>query len=164
MLVNTDDPVTESRFLLRTAAITVRGGLSADLALKAVTLDPAQALHLDQQIGSLEKGKDADFVVLSGEPFSVYTRVLETYIDGKQVFDAGRRERLRLYQIGGFAVADPIAGAGSDAAGRSRCPPSKRRPLQPGARRKADAEPRARRFWPGGCTRSPRNDRRRGRL
>lgn len=105
VLVNTDDPVTESRFLLRTASITVRGGLSEELALQAVTSSAARALHLDQRLGSLEAGKDADFVVLSGPPFSVYTRVLETFIDGKKVFD-GADERQRLYQSGGFAVAD----------------------------------------------------------
>jgi imidazolonepropionase-like amidohydrolase len=103
--VNTDDPVTESRFLLRTAAITVRGGLDEQTALKAVTIYPAQALHLDDRIGSLEKGKDADFVVLSGPPFSVYTRVLETYIDGRRVFRLDDAKE-RLYQTGGFAVAD----------------------------------------------------------
>src|SRR3984957_7870993 len=105
VMVNTDDPVTESRFLLRTAATNVRGGLPAEEALKTVTINPAQALHLDHQVGSLEKGKDADFVVLSGEPFSVYTRVLETYIDGKPVFRLSD-EKERLYQVGGFAVAD----------------------------------------------------------
>ena len=106
VLVNTDDPVTESRFLLRTAAITVRGGLDADTALQAVTLSSAQALHLDDRLGSIEKGKDADFVLLSGEPFSVYTRVLETYIDGRRVFNLADAKE-RLYQTGGFAVADP---------------------------------------------------------
>jgi imidazolonepropionase-like amidohydrolase len=103
--VNTDDPVTESRFLLRTAAITVRGGLDEQTALKAVTIYPAQALHLDGRVGSLEKGKDADFVVLNGSPFSVYTRVLETYIDGRRVFRLDDA-RERLYQTGGFAVAE----------------------------------------------------------
>jgi len=103
--VNTDDPVTESRFLLRTAAITVRGGLDEQTALKAITLYPAQALHLDDRVGSLEKGKDADFVVLSGGPFSVYTRVLQTYIDGRRVFDLDDAKE-RLYQTGGFAVAE----------------------------------------------------------
>jgi imidazolonepropionase-like amidohydrolase len=105
VLVNTDDPVTESRFLLRTAAITVRGGLSEDLALASVTSASAKALHVDHRVGSLEPGKDADFVVLSGSPFSIYSRVLETYIEGQKVFDAAD-ERLRLYQTGGFAVAD----------------------------------------------------------
>jgi len=102
--VNTDDPVTESRFFLRTAAATVRGGLDTTTALKAVTLYPAQALRLGKRVGSLEPGKDADFVILSGAPFSVYTRVLETWIDGRQVFDLSN-PRQRLYQEGGFQLA-----------------------------------------------------------
>ncbi|HEV3007014.1 MAG TPA: amidohydrolase family protein [Pirellulales bacterium] len=113
VLVNTDDPITESRFFLRTAAIAVRGGLDRDTALKTITLHPAQAMHVDGRVGSLEKGKDADFVVLSGEPFSVYTRVLATYIDGQMVFDLADPKD-RLYQTGGFAVAEasqmPAAG------------------------------------------------------
>lgn len=105
VLVNTDDPITESRFFLRTTAVAVRGGLSEELALKSITLHPAEVMRLDHRIGSLEPGKDADFVVLSGEPFSIYTRVLQTFIDGKQVFDLDD-EQQRLYQTGGFPVAD----------------------------------------------------------
>ncbi len=102
--VNTDDPVTESRFFLRTTAAVVRGGLDTHTALKAVTLYPAEALKLDNRVGSLEPGKDADFVILSGPPFSVYSRVLETWIDGRQVFELNN-PRQRLYQVGGFALA-----------------------------------------------------------
>jgi imidazolonepropionase-like amidohydrolase len=104
--INTDDFITESRFFLRTGAIAVRGGLSEDVALKALTLHGAQILHLEDRIGSLEAGKDADFVVLSGAPFSVYTRVLETYIDGVKVFDRSRQKDWS-YQTGGFALANP---------------------------------------------------------
>lgn len=103
--VNTDDPVTESRFLLRTAAVTIRGGLSPDEALKTITINPAQALKLDERVGSLEKGKDADFAILSGEPFSVYSRVLETYIDGKRVFSLDDPND-RSFQTGGYASLD----------------------------------------------------------
>ena len=117
--INTDDSITESRFLLRTGSIAVRGGMTEAAALKALTLTPAKLMHLDHRLGSLEKGKDADFVILSGAPFSVYTQVLETYIDGKKVFDAQAtrlglpRRRLRA------------AGRG-EAAGRS--PRTSRRP------------------------------------
>src|SRR5207249_9022269 len=96
--INTDDYITESRFFLRTGAIAVRGGMSEAAALKALTLTPARLMHLDHRLGSLEKGKDADFVVLSGSPFSVYTQVLETYIDGKKVFDRGSK-RDWAYQV-----------------------------------------------------------------
>lgn len=101
--VNTDDFITESRFLLRTGAIAVRGGLSEAAALRALTVTPAKVLHLDHRLGSLEKGKDADFVVLSGPPFSVYTKVLQTWIEGKKVFDAAD-DNQRGYRDGGFAL------------------------------------------------------------
>lgn len=103
--INTDDFITESRFFLRTGAIAVRGGLSEAAALRALTLNGAKVLHLDHRLGSLEAGKDADFVVLSGSPFSIYTQVLETYLDGVRVFDRSRR-RDWSYQAGGFALAD----------------------------------------------------------
>ncbi len=103
--INTDDFITESRFFLRTGAIAMRGGMSAESALKALTIHGAEMMHLADRVGSLEKGKDADFVVLSGEPFSVYTHVLETYIDGKRVFDRSKQKDWS-YQTGGFALAD----------------------------------------------------------
>ncbi|MFO0850273.1 MAG: amidohydrolase family protein [Gemmataceae bacterium] len=101
--VNTDDFITESRFLLRTAAIAVRGGMSEAAALRTITRTPAKVMHLDHRLGTLEPGKDADFVVLSGPPFSVYTKVRQTWIDGKKVFDAAD-EADRAYRDGGFAL------------------------------------------------------------
>lgn len=102
--INTDDFITESRFFLRTGAIAVRGGMSELDALSALTINPARMMHLDHRVGSLEKGKDADFVILSGSPFSVYTQVLETYIDGKRVFQRSNR-RDWSYQAGGYALS-----------------------------------------------------------
>src|SRR5947199_7825510 len=100
--IHTDDMITESGFFLRPGAIAVRGGMSEAAALRALTINPAQMLHLDDRLGSLEKGKDADFVVLSGPPFSTYTQVLETYIDGVRVFDRSQQKDW-TYQAGGFA-------------------------------------------------------------
>ncbi len=84
---HTDDYITDSRFFLREAAIGVRGGLSKEKALYALTMANAKILDLDKRVGSLETGKDADFIVLSGDPLSVYTHVLQTYVEGKKVFD-----------------------------------------------------------------------------
>lgn len=103
--INTDDPVTESRFYLRTGAIAVRGGLSEADALKALTINPAAMMHLEKRVGSLEVGKDADFVLLSGAPFSVYTHVLGTWIEGRRVFDR-TKQRDWLHQAGGYALTD----------------------------------------------------------
>ena len=99
--INTDDSITESRFMLRSAAIALRGGMSEAEALKAVTINAAKLLHLDHRLGSLAKGKDADFAILSGAPFSVHTRVQQTWIDGQKVFDETTD---RAYRDGGFAL------------------------------------------------------------
>ncbi len=102
---HTDDPITDSRFFLRMAALAVRAGMSEAAALRALTIHAAEMLNLQDRIGSLEAGKDADLVVLSGPPYSVYSHVLETYIEGEKIFDRSRPSDIR-YATGGFAVAD----------------------------------------------------------
>jgi imidazolonepropionase-like amidohydrolase len=101
---NTDDPITPSRLLLRQAALGVRGGMSEEAALKGLTIYPAEMLDLGNRVGTLEPGKDADFIILSGQPFSVYTHVLETWIEGQKVFDRSNPQDLH-YATGGFSVA-----------------------------------------------------------
>ncbi|MFB9067128.1 amidohydrolase family protein [Pseudofulvimonas gallinarii] len=84
---HTDDPIIDSRLLLRQAAMAVRAGMSREGALKALTINGARMLDLDRRTGSLEAGKDADFIILSGDPLSVYTQVLETWVEGAQTFN-----------------------------------------------------------------------------
>src|SRR5690606_30010412 len=84
---HTDDGITDSRYFMRMAAFAARAGMSREGALRALTLSGAEMLDLADRIGSLEPGKDADFVVLSGDPFSVYTRVEQTWVEGERVFD-----------------------------------------------------------------------------
>lgn len=103
---HTDDPITDSRVFLRSAALGVRGGMSRQKALEALTLSGAKILDLDKRVGSLERGKDADFIVLTGDPLSTYTKVLETWVDGTRVFDRSNAQD-RLYAVGGY-------GAGHD--------------------------------------------------
>ena len=107
--INTDDWITDSRLLLRTTAIAVRNGMTREGALRAVTLVPAAQLGLEDRIGSIEPGKDADLVVLSGDPFSVRTRVLETWVEGRRVFDASNPEHAK-YVSGGYGVYPASAG------------------------------------------------------
>jgi len=100
---HTDDPITDSRLFLRSAAIAVRGGMSRAKALEGLTLAPARMLDLADRLGSLEKGKDADFIVLSGDPLSVYTHVEQTWVEGELLFDRARPEDLK-YAVGGYNV------------------------------------------------------------
>lgn len=100
---HTDDPITDSRLLLRSAAIAVREGMSKPKALEGLTLAGARMLELDDRIGSLEKGKDADFIILSGDPLSVYTHVEQTWIEGLKVFDRTNEED-KAYAVGGYKV------------------------------------------------------------
>jgi len=78
------------------AATAVRYGMSADAALKALTLDSAALLGIDDAVGSIEAGKDADLVILSGEPLSVSTWVETTIVGGKVVYEKSKDEELRL--------------------------------------------------------------------
>jgi len=105
--LHTDDAITDSRLFLRSAGLAARAGMSEAGALRAVTLGGAEQLHLDDRIGSLEVGKDADLAVLSGAPLSVYTEVLQTWVDGEVVFDRSRPQDA-LYAEGGYDEADRV--------------------------------------------------------
>jgi imidazolonepropionase-like amidohydrolase len=100
---HTDDLITDSRFFLRSAGLGVRAGMSRDKALEAMTLAGAKMLGLEQRLGSLERGKDADFIVLSGDPLSVYTHVEQTWIEGKKLFDRARPDDRKL-ATGGYGA------------------------------------------------------------
>lgn len=110
---HSDDWITDSRYFLRMAAFGIRAGMSRQAALEAMTIAGARMLDLGDRLGSLEVGKDADFVILSGDPFSVYTRVQQTWVEGSKRFDL-EDEDDRLVAEGGFGalVDDDSAGHG----------------------------------------------------
>ncbi|MBZ4655384.1 MAG: amidohydrolase [Peptococcaceae bacterium] len=84
--LTTDHSVTPIQYLPLCAAFAVKHGMPEEEALKAITINPAKILKLDERIGSLEKGKDADLVVMSGDPLDWRTRVESVYINGKNVY------------------------------------------------------------------------------
>ena len=105
---NSDDREMARRLNQEAAKANKYGGVPEEEALKFVTLNPAILLHLDDRIGSLEAGKDADMVVWSDHPLSVYAQCEQTYVDGRRLFDqeedrvmrdAMRTERARLIQL-----------------------------------------------------------------
>lgn len=106
---HTDDGITDSRLLMRSAALMVREGMSRNKAIEALTLSGARMLDLSSKVGSLEKGKDADFLILSGDPFSIYTKVEQTWVEGNKRFDI-TNPKDKAFLTGGYDVYSPIRG------------------------------------------------------
>ncbi len=102
---HTDDYITDSRHFLRSAGLAVRAGMSREKALYGMTMANAIMLDLQTRIGSLETGKDADFIILSGDPLSVYTKVTETWVEGKRVFNRNDPKDL-LIATGGYGASN----------------------------------------------------------
>lgn len=100
---HTDDGITDSRFFFRSAALSVAEGMSKDKALEALTLAGARMMDVDHRVGSLEAGKDADLTILSGDPFSIYTRVEQTWVEGVKRFDLSNPADA-AFATGGYQV------------------------------------------------------------
>ncbi len=77
------------------AAKAAKFGLSEEEALKFVTINSAKQLRIDDKVGSLEVGKDADFVIWSGNPISTYSHCEQTWVDGRKYFDIQEDAQLR---------------------------------------------------------------------
>jgi imidazolonepropionase-like amidohydrolase len=95
---NSDSNELARRLNVEAAKAVKYGGLNPEEALKFVTLIAAVKLAIDDRVGSLEVGKDADFALWSGSPLSTYTRCVATWIDGREYFslaqDRKHRERI----------------------------------------------------------------------
>jgi len=83
---SSDDAQLASR-LNWDAAKAMKFGLSEEEAFKFVTINPAKQLKIDKWVGSLEVGKDADFVIWNGNPLSTYSKCEQTWVDGRRYFD-----------------------------------------------------------------------------
>ncbi|NLI14261.1 MAG: amidohydrolase [Peptococcaceae bacterium] len=83
--IMTDHPVVPVQYLAVSAAFAVKGGLSAERALEAITIEAAAILGLEQRLGSIEPGKDADIVILDRHPLDLSSRVERVYINGIEV-------------------------------------------------------------------------------
>lgn len=105
---HTDDGITDSRFFLRSAGFGVRAGMSRERALEAMTIAGARMMGVEDRVGTLESGKDADFIVLSGDPLSIYSHVEQTWVEGSKVFDRANPED-RMFAVGGPNVFDGAA-------------------------------------------------------
>lgn len=85
--ITTDASVIAIDFLRLCASLALRAGMSSEGALRAITINPAEVLSIDDRVGSLEVGKDADFLVMSGFPLEFTSVVEQTYVNGELAYD-----------------------------------------------------------------------------
>ena len=117
---NSDSDELARRLNTEAAKAVKYGGVSEEEALKFVTINPAKQLRIDNRVGSIEVGKDADFVIWSGSPLSPYSVCEQTWIDGRRYFDRDedramnaevQKERTMLIQK---ILASKKPGSGSE--------------------------------------------------
>jgi adenine deaminase len=92
--INSDD-AEMARRLNQEAAKSIKFGLSEEEALKMVTINPATMLHVQNRVGSIKVGKDADLVLWNNNPLSIYAVAQNTLVDGIVYFDRAHDLKLR---------------------------------------------------------------------
>jgi imidazolonepropionase-like amidohydrolase len=93
--INSDDAEMARRLNQEAAKSIKYGGLTEEQALRMVTINPAKMLHVDQSVGSIKVGKDADLVLWTDNPLSIYAKAEKTIVDGTVYFDRQKDEELR---------------------------------------------------------------------
>jgi imidazolonepropionase-like amidohydrolase len=89
--IMTDADVVQQEFLRFQASIAIKYGMDPSEALKAITINPAKLIGMEDRIGSLEPGKDADLVLFDGDPFDIQTSVQKVFINGSIVYDSDNK-------------------------------------------------------------------------
>jgi imidazolonepropionase-like amidohydrolase len=92
--VNSDDAEMARRLNQEAAKSMKYGGLKPEEAIRLCTINPAKMLHIDNRTGSIKTGKDADLVLWSDDPLSIYARALYTMVDGTIYFDASTQDSI----------------------------------------------------------------------
>ena len=90
--ITTDHPVVPINFLAHQAALSVKHGLDREAALQALTINPARIAGIDDRLGSIEPGKDADLVIWSDDPLDVLSRVERALVGGAEIYSAAGGE------------------------------------------------------------------------
>jgi len=101
--ITTDHPVVPIHFLIHQATLAVKEGLDPETALRALTINPARILGIDDRIGSLAPGRDASLVIWSGDPLDVMSRAERAFLDGREIYTFD-------YGTGEGTVRDPYRG------------------------------------------------------
>ena len=121
---NSDSDELARRMNMEAAKAVRYGNLAPEEALKFVTLNPAKQLGIDARTGSLEPGKDADFVLWSGDPLSAFTRCEETWIDGVRRYSRAEEAEQRAAIVAARGALIAKVTAGSDRGRPSGGPPA----------------------------------------
>ena len=90
---NSDDAEMSRRLNQEAAKAVKYGNMSEEEAWKFVTLNPAKLLHIDDKVGSIKIGKDADLVLWNNNPLSIYARAEKTIIEGVVYFDLEKENK-----------------------------------------------------------------------
>lgn len=93
--INSDDGEMARRLNQEAAKVVKYSGISEEEAFKMVTLNPAKMLHIEDKVGSIKKGKDADLVLWSDHPLSIYAKAEKTIVDGAVYFDREKDLEMR---------------------------------------------------------------------
>jgi imidazolonepropionase-like amidohydrolase len=125
---NSDDAEMARRLNTEAAKAVKYGNVPEEEAWKFVTLNPAKQLRIDHRVGSLEPGKDADFVIWSGHPMSTLSRCEQTWIDGRKYFDVQEDLKLREEVANQRATLVQKALATKDKKGKEKGKPAMKRP------------------------------------
>jgi imidazolonepropionase-like amidohydrolase len=120
--VNSDSDELARRLNLDAAKSMKYGGLSEEEALKLCTLNGAKLLRLDHRLGSIDVGKDADLAIWTGHPFSTYSRVESTFVDGEMLFD--RQKDLQMRQQLAKEKTDRLKKEADEEAAKKKKSPS----------------------------------------
>jgi len=96
--ITTDHPVVPIHFLIHQATFAVKEGLDRETALRAVTINPARIVGIDDRLGSLEPGKDADLCLWSGDPLDVMSRVEQAFVEGRQIYRYDYEARQGIFE------------------------------------------------------------------
>jgi imidazolonepropionase-like amidohydrolase len=109
--INSDDAEMARRLNQEAGKVVRYGGVSEEDALKMVTLNPAKALHVDNKVGSIKAGKDADIVIWSDHPLSIYAKSEKTIVDGIVYWDREKDlQQRKIIQTERFRLTQKMIG------------------------------------------------------
>ncbi|WP_337589530.1 amidohydrolase family protein [Kribbella capetownensis] len=94
LAITTDHSTVPVHLLVHQVTLAVKEGLDREIALRSITVNPARILGVDDRVGTLKPGLDADLVLWSGDPLDVMSRALRVLINGREVYRYDNESRV----------------------------------------------------------------------